>query len=66
MAIFGTKPWAKPFGKMSILRFFDLFVLIAWKGVFSVLEYDKRHFPNLYCLKKKGWKNDYFWTKTMG
>ena len=35
MAIFGTKPWAKPFGKMSIFRLFDLLIFIPWKGVFS-------------------------------
>ena len=33
---------------------------------FFVLEYHKRHFPGLYCLKKKSWKNGHFWTKTMG
>ena len=32
---------------------------------FFVLEYSKRHFPCLYCLKKKCWKNGHFWTKTM-
>ena len=35
MAIFGTKPWVKPFGKMSIFRLFDLLVFIAQKGVFT-------------------------------
>ena len=29
MAIFGLKPWVNPFGKMSILRLFKLFVFIA-------------------------------------
>ena len=33
-AIFGPKPWVNPFGKMSILRLFDLLVFIAQKGVF--------------------------------
>ena len=32
---------------------------------FFVLQYRKRHFPSLYCLKKKRWKNFHFWTKTM-
>ena len=27
-----------------------------------VLEYRKRHFAGLYCLKKKSWKNGHFWT----
>ena len=34
MAIFGPKPWVNPFGKMSIFRFFELLVFIAYKGVF--------------------------------
>ena len=53
MAIFGPKPWANPFGKMSIIRLFELLVFRALKGVFFVLEYHKKHFPGLYCLKKK-------------
>ena len=40
-------------GKMSIFLLFELLVFIALKGVFLVLEYYKRHFPGLYCLKKK-------------
>ena len=36
------------------------------KRRFIVLEYHKRHFPGLYCLNKKSWKNGHFWTKTMG
>ena len=30
---------------------------------FFVLEYYKRHFPGLYCLKKESWKNGHFWSK---
>ena len=52
MAISGPKPWVNLFGKMSIFRLFDLLVFIAQKGVFLVLEYRKRHFPVLYCLRK--------------
>ena len=48
-AIFRPKPWANPFGKMSIFRLFDLLVFIPYKGVFFVLEYRKRHFPGLFC-----------------
>ena len=33
---------------------------------FFVLQYRKRHLPALYCLRKQGWKNGHFWTKTMG
>ena len=40
MAIFAPKPWVNPFGKMSILRLFELLV---WR--FFVLEYRKQHFP---------------------
>ena len=53
MAMFGPKPWVNPFGKMSIFRLFELLVFIAYEGVFLVLEYHKRHFLGLYCLKKK-------------
>ena len=35
MAIFGPKPWVKPFGKMSILGLFGRLVFIASKGDFS-------------------------------
>ena len=53
MAIFGPKPWVNPFEKMSIFRLYELVVFIAWKGVFFVLEYRKRPFPCLFCLKRK-------------
>ena len=36
MAIFGTKPWVNPFGKMSIFRLFELLLFIAQKSVFSI------------------------------
>ena len=35
MAIFGPKPCVNPFGKMSIVRLFEVLVFIAYKGVFS-------------------------------
>ena len=53
MAIFRTKPWVNPFGKISIFRLFQSLVFIAQKGVFFVLEYRKGYFPGLYCLRKK-------------
>ena len=65
IAIFGPKPWVNPFAKMSILELFKLVVFIAQKGVFFVLEYRKRHFPDLYWLKKQS-RSGHFWTKTMG
>ena len=53
MGIFGPKPWVNPFGKMSILRPFKLLCFNSLERRFNVLEYHKRHFPGLYCLKKK-------------
>ena len=53
LVIFGLKPLVNPFGKMSIFRLFESLVFIAQKGVFFFLEYHKRHFPGIYCLKKK-------------
>ena len=53
MAIFEPKPWVIPFGKMSIFRRFELFAFIAYKGVCFFLEYRKRHFSGVYCLKRK-------------
>ena len=49
MATFGPKPWV---GKISIFRIFKVF-FYSLERRFSVLEYRKRHFPSLYCLKKK-------------
>ena len=53
MAIFGPKPWVNFFGKMSIFRLFELVVFFSLERLFLVLDYHKRHFPNVYCLKKK-------------
>ena len=49
-------------------QFFDFWTscFYSLERRFLVLEYHKRHFPGLYCLKKKSWKNSHFWTKTMG
>ena len=66
MTIFGPRPWVNPIEKMSIFRLFKLLDFIDQKGGFFVLEYYKRHFPGLYCLKEKSWKNGHFRTKTMG
>ena len=54
MAIFGPKPWVNPFEQMSIFRLFEHLVFISYKRrFFFVLQYRKRHFPGVYCLKKK-------------
>ena len=66
MANFGPKLWVNPFGKMSVFQVSKLFVFIGYKGVFFDVEYRKRDFPGLYCLKKKSWKKHHFWTKTIG
>ena len=47
-AIFGPKPWVNPFGKI-----FWTFSFYSLKRRYLALEYRKRHFPVLYCLKKK-------------
>ena len=49
MEIFEPKPWVNPFGKMSVFRLFELLVFMAYKGLYGL----ERHFPGLYCLKKK-------------
>ena len=41
-----------PFGKVSLFRLFEVLVFIVQKGRFFVLEYRKRHFAGLYCLKR--------------
>ena len=53
MAIFGQKAWVNPFGKMSVFRLVELLAFLALKGFFFVLEYSKRHFADLYCVKRK-------------
>ena len=65
MAIFTPKLCLNPFEKMPIFQLFKLLLFIAYEGIFFVLEYHKRHFPGLYCLKKKTWNNGNFWTKTI-
>ena len=53
MAIFEPKPLVNPFGKMSIFFTFWTFCFHSLERLFSNLEYRKRHFSGLYCLKKK-------------
>ena len=66
MAIIRPKPWVNPFGKMSIFWTLWTFCFYSLERRFFVLEYRKRHFLGLYCLKKKVRKNGHFWSKTMG
>ena len=65
MVIFGQKPCINPFVKMSIFRLFLTSCFYSLERRFFVLEYRKRHFPCLYCLKKQVCNNSHFWTKTM-
>ena len=51
MAIFWPKAWVKPFGK--IWTFWLLNFFYSLKRSFFVLQHRKRHFPGLYCEKKK-------------
>ena len=53
MAIFGPKPWVNVFGKMSIFRLFELFVFIAYKGVFSLQNIVKHIFLVYIAQQKK-------------
>ena len=53
MDIFDPKPWVNPFGLMSIYSTCCTSCFYSLKRRFSVLEYHKRHFPGLYCDKKK-------------
>ena len=62
MAIFGPKAWVNPFAKMSIFRLFEPF-FYSLERCFLVLEYRKRHFSGLYCLKKNVGKIDIFGPK---
>ena len=56
MAIFGPKSSVNPFEKMSIFRLFEILVFIAYKSVFFVVEYRKRHFRGIYWkIGSKPW-----------
>ena len=70
MANFGRKPWTNPFGKLSILRLFELLFLYSLERRFFVVESHKAHCPGLYCLKRKGRKIANFgrkpWTNPFG
>ena len=53
MAIIGPKPWVNPFGKMPIFLTFELLRFYNLERRLSVVKNRKRHFPGLYCPKKK-------------
>ena len=53
MAIFGPKPRVNPFQKISFYLFYEILVYSLENRTF-LLEYSKKNFPGLYCLKKIG------------
>ena len=53
MAIFGPKPCVDPLEKNGNFSSFLTSCFYSLERRFFVLEYRKRHFPGLYCLKKK-------------
>ena len=59
MAIFRPKPWVNPFGNMSVFLTFWASCFYSLERRFFVLEYSKRHFSGLYCLKNN-WENSHF------
>ena len=65
IAIFGPKPWVNPFRKnVNFSTFWTCcFYSLEWR--FFVLKYHKRHFPGLYCLKKKVGKMAIFGPKPL-
>ena len=52
MAIFAAKPWVNPLEKCHFLTFLTS-CFYSLQRRFFVVEYHKRHFPGLKCLKKK-------------
>ena len=51
--------WLTPSGKCQFFDFSNL-LFLQLRKVFFVLEYRKRHFPGLYCLKSKDEKMTIF------
>ena len=49
--------------KCQFFDFLNFFFYRLQRRFFNV-EYRKRRFPGLYCLKNKSWKNGRFYTKT--
>ena len=53
MAISGPKPWVRSLRKNVNFSTFWTCSFYSLERHFFVLEYHKRHFPFLYCVKKK-------------
>ena len=63
MANFGPKPWVNPLRKNVSFSTFGTFCFYRLECRFFDVEYRKRHFPSLYCLKKRSWKKGNFGPK---
>ena len=67
----GSKPWTNPFCKNMNFLTFQASCFYSLKRRFPVLEYPKKHFPGLNCLKKKKMKKmanfgPKSWTNSVG
>ena len=51
MAIFGPKAWVNPFLKNVNFSTFQTSCFYSLEKRFFVLEYHKKHFSGLYCLR---------------
>ena len=58
-----TKNKGQPLWKNVNFSTFSTCCFYSIKRRFFVLQYHKRHFPGLSCLKKQSWKNGHLWTK---
>ena len=64
MAFFGPKPWNDPFTKNVNFSTIWTSCFYSLERRFFVLEYRKRHFTGLYCLKKNVGKMEIFGPKS--
>ena len=62
MAHFWRKPWKNLWRNLNSSTF-STSCLYSLERRFFVLQYRKRHFHGLSCLKKQSWKNGHFSTK---
>ena len=65
LVVFGQKPWVNPFLKNVNFSTFWTSLFHSLEKRLFVLQYRIRHFPGLYCQKKKKLEKWQFWTKTM-
>ena len=65
MAIFIPTSWVTPLEKCQFSTVWTL-CFYSLERRFLVLEYNKTHFPGLYCQKKKSRKNGHFFDQNHG